>query len=321
MKRLSLIFTLLIIFSLSACTLPAPGGGSQQAGTATATSAAQNMDVPTATRPAAGAPAGEQGQPAPTATQPPAVTSTAPVVAQPDTAPTATTQAEVGAGQDAATAPTKTAAPLIKFDPNVSLGNPKYLNNFEVAYLDEWAPPETKKLPDNSTIRLQFKDGKLYVTGKQREFSTWWFSYHNLKDFFVEMTFDTETCSGSDTYGIILRGPAHLAGVSYGYVVAFTCDGHYWVFRLDGIDPWQAKELVDETKSDIINTGSDKLNVIGVRANGETLTIYGNGYQLAQVKDNKYSQGRLGVFVRAVNTSNYTFRLTRLAYWILNTPK
>jgi len=52
----------------------------------------------------------------------------------------------------------------------------------------------------------------------------------------------------------------------------------------------------------------------------ETLTIYGNGYQLAQVKDNKYSQGRLGVFVRAVNTSNYTFRLTRLAYWILNTP-
>ena len=125
----------------------------------------------------------------------------------------------------------------------------------------------------------------------------------------------------TDAYGIILRGPAHLAGVSYGYVVAFTCDGHYWVFRLDGINPWQTKELVDETKSNVINTGSDKLNVIGVRADGETLTIYGNGYQLAQVKDNKFSQGRIGVFVRAVNTSNYTFRLIRLAYWVLNTPK
>jgi len=320
MKRLSFFFTLLIIFSLSACTLPAPGGSALQAASPTPTTAAQNVAVPTATRSGGEAPAGDQGQPAPTATQQPAVTSTPAAEAPAAQAPTATTQAQVGAGQDAA-APTKTSAPLIKFDPYVSLGNPNYINKFEVAYLDEWAQPETKKLPDNSEIRLQFKDGKLYVTGKQREFSTWWFSYHNLKDFYVEMTFDSETCSGSDAYGIILRGPAHLAGVSYGYVAALTCDGHYWVFRLDGINPWQVKELVDETKSDTVNAGSDKLNVIGVRADGETITVYANGYQVAQVKDNKYSQGRIGVYVRAVNTSNYTYRLTKLAYWILNKPK
>jgi hypothetical protein len=116
--------------------------------------------------------------------------------------------------------------------------------------LREWAQPEEDTLPDNRDIRLQFKDGQLYVTGKRPGFSTWWFSYHTLSDAFIEMTFNTEDCSDEDAYGIIFRGPPHRAGQSYGYVVSFTCDEKLWVYRLDGVDPWDAETLIDEEEQD-----------------------------------------------------------------------
>jgi hypothetical protein len=71
------------------------------------------------------------------------------------------------------------------------------------------------------------------------------------------------------------------------------------------------------TLSDIINAGSNKQNVMAVRAVGDKLTIYANGYQIAQVTDKEYTQGRIGVYVRASDTANYTYRMTKLVYWNL----
>ena len=181
----------------------------------------------------------------------------------------------------------------------------------------EWATSETGKLPDNTHIKLNFKDGKLYVTGKQVDFSTWWFTWHSLKDFYLEMSFDTQQCLGSDAYGMIFRGPEHLAGESYGYVVAFSCDGYFWIFRLDGADPWDATDLISWTKSDAIKAGSKAENLMAVRAEGKTLTFFANGRQLAQVTDDEYSQGRFGVFVRSSEEGDYTYRVKKVAYWVL----
>lgn len=311
MKKLSFTLSLVIILLLGACQLPAPDGGSPVAQTSpTATSVfGEATNTPAPVKPAA-------DQPQPTATQPPAVTNTLPPPTATAVPPTSTSQPVTDAQ---APAPTKTATrqPAVAFDPFTTYGEPKYKNDMVYANISEWAPPETNALPDNKDIKLVFKDGKLYVTGKQREFSTWWFSYHSLKDFYLQMTFDTETCAGNDAYGMMVRGPEHLAGVSYGYVIAFTCDGKVWVFRLDGVDPWDAEDLVDEYPSGYVKAGSDKENTIGVRAEGNVLSIVVNGYLLETIRDNEYSQGRFGVFVRAANTEDYTYRLTKFAYWIL----
>jgi hypothetical protein len=315
MKRTVLLLSLVVILVLGACQLPAPGGGPpavQDSPTATEQSVFDE-----ATPPSGGEQGGGQAQdqPQPTATQPPAVTNTQPAPTATSAPPTAT-QPAADALVPSST-PTKTRQPAVAFDPYTTYGKPKYQNDMVVANFNEWAPPETGKLPDNENLQLSFKDGKLYVTGKQRGFSTWWFTYHELKNFYLEMTFDTETCSGNDAYGMILRGPEHKAGVSYGYVIAFTCDGKIWAFRLDGTNPWQVNELIDEYPSGYVNAGSDKLNVIGVRADGNVLSIVANGYLLETIQDNKYSQGRFGVFVRAADTRDYTYRLTKFAYWIL----
>jgi hypothetical protein len=181
----------------------------------------------------------------------------------------------------------------------------------------EWADAETHKLPDDNSIQLNFKDNKLYVTGKQLDFSTWWFTWHSIKDFYLEMSFDTQQCLGSDAYGMIIRGPEHLAGESYGYVVAFSCDGYYWVFRLDSADPWDATDLVSWTKNDAIKTGVKAENLMAVRAEGKTLTFLANGVQIAQVTDDEFSQGRFGVFVRSSEDGDYTYRVKKVAYWLL----
>jgi hypothetical protein len=187
----------------------------------------------------------------------------------------------------------------------------------QFANLGEWAQAGTKTLPNNRNIRLQFKDGDLYVTGKRSGFSTWWFSYHTLRDAYIEMTFNTENCSGEDAYGFIFRGPPHLAGVSYGYVVSFTCNGSLWVFRLDGVNPWEAENLIDQEQISAINTGQDEQNVIGVRAEGDRFVIFANDIQVAEVEDDHFERGRVGVFVRAARRDAYTYRVTNFAYWVL----
>ena len=322
MKKFFLIITILVMLVLAGCTLPAPSSGPSPSGdspTATNNQPASDGAQPSApTATSAGGAATGGDKPVPSPTSPPASTSTQP-------APTATSQspavAATATAVPATQVATKTTFPVKAFDPASVYGKPQYENKMEYANFSEWASPETNTMPDNENIRLVFKDGKLYVTGKKLEFSTWWFSYHSLKDFYTEMTFDSGTCSGGDAYGMIVRGPEHKAGVSYGYVVSFTCDGHLWVFRLNGVDPWDAKELVNETKNDHINTGSNRQNVIGVRADGSTLTIVANGYEIAQVKDEEFTKGRIGVFVRPSNTANYTYRLTKFVYWVLNQEK
>jgi hypothetical protein len=258
----------------------------------------------------------------PTATQSaPEATVPPPTAAPPTTVvtlPADTPAAEQAAVQPSATQPPPTATPVpeITFDPYTDLGDPTYENPMEFPNLWEWKSPEEDELPNNNRLRLRFDDGKLRVTGKRSGFSTWWFSGHTLSDAFVEMTFDTLDCSGDDAYGIILRGPKHLAGESYGYVVSFTCDGRLWVFRLDSGKPFDIESL-EENDIDAIDTGADEENVIGVRAEGDEFIVYANGVQVAEFEDDEFEKGRVGVFVQAAGRGAYTYKVTNFAFWDL----
>jgi hypothetical protein len=320
MKRIRFFLSILVLLTLSACVLQMPAGGTPSAIPAQTEIPTVNVSTP-----------GEAVTPTllPTATEAgSAPTAAAPAAASTTAAPTAAiTQSATQVPQSALSQPTATLpgptatlspTPITGFDPFTVYGKPKYQNRMQVPNLREWAQPDSDVLPNNSNIRLQFKDGQLYVTGKSPDFSTWWFSYHTLGDAYIEMTFNSENCSGEDAYGIIFRGPPHLAGESYGYVVSFTCNGNLWVYRLDGIDPWEAEDLISEVQVDAIKSGSDQQNVMGVNMVGSKLTIFANGSQAATVEDDHFRQGRLGVFVRpAAGSGSYTYRVTNLAYWLL----
>jgi len=314
MKRIPALLTILFLLTLSACVLPLPRSQAPTAGPLDTEAPAVEVVVPTDTvvpsplptytevvPPTEPAPAVEQ-QPTP---YPPPQQPTVEVV-QPTSQPTATQPA-----------PTATSAPAVTFDPYTSYGEPTYQNPMEIPYYSEWTEAGEQFLPDDRNIRLRFKDGQLYVTGKRLEFSTWWFSYHTVSDAYIEMTFNSEDCSGEDAYGLIFRGSPHKAGISYGYVVSFTCEGTLWFFRLDDADPWDVESLAAEDEISAINTGSDEENVIGVRAEGDNLVIYANGVRVAEVEDDHFAKGRVGVYVRSARPGIYTYRVTDFAYWLL----
>lgn len=208
------------------------------------------------------------------------------------------------------------APPGEKFDPTETYGTPTFLDPMNTANSGNWKSGGS--FPNTEFIQISLENDNLYVTGKKPGFSTWFFSWPTLTDFFMQMEVKTGECSGRDEYGLIVRGPAHKAGVSYGYIIAFNCDGHYRVTRLNSVDPYNATDLVSLKESDYIQTGSDQKNVIGIRAKGQKLTVYANGYQIAEIKDASFSQGRYGVFVQAVETINYTYRPVQIAWWDLS---
>ncbi|OGO28242.1 MAG: hypothetical protein A2W33_06990 [Chloroflexi bacterium RBG_16_52_11] len=310
MKKIAFFLPFLILSILGACTLRVPVS-----------------ETPTTDIVTTGAPAETEMAPVvPVApTQLPAVTDSAlPTEAAPTNAPPPsvtplppTQEVQPALSQPTATAPlpTATVIPVTTLNPYTAYGDPTYVNPMEFANYWEWAPPETDTLPNNQRIRLQFKDGQLYVTGKRLDFSTWWFSSHFLSDAYMEMTFNTEDCSGEDAYGMIFHGPKHLAGISYGYIASFTCGGELWVARLDDAEPWEVEVLIDEEEISAANTGPGEQNVIGVLAEGDRYVIYANGTQVAEFEDDHFEKGRMGVFVRAASPDAYTYRVTNLSYW------
>ena len=221
-----------------------------------------------------------------------------------------------------ASAPTANVTPVPgTFDPFTTYGNPTFDDPMTGENINDWVNPKSGLLPNTNYIKITETGAKFYVTGKLKGFSTWYFQWRELTDFYMQSTFDSGACAGRDAYGLIIRGPEHSAGVSYGYVVAFSCDGQVWVFRLDGANPYTTKELVSWTKSDYILAGTNKQNVMGIQAIGDKLTIFANGHQIAQVTDNKYTFGRYGVFVSPDVTANYTYRVVRMTYWDLTPPQ
>lgn len=302
---LIVLTTLITSLIMAACTLPAPGG---EPPTATMPEAVE--EVATAVPTEAPSPTPPPTEVPPTAEPPTAAPPT-------DTAIPPTQEAQPEAAQPTATqpAPTNSPTPGASFDPRTSYGEPTYENPMEFPNYWEWASAGTDTLPNNKIIRLQFKDGNLYVTGKRVNFSTWWFSGHFLNDAFIEMTYDTEDCSGDDAYGMILRGPKHGAGISYGYIVSITCDGEIAAFRLDSGDPFDVEELVDWQKPAAINTGSEAENVLGVRAEDDQFTVYVNGTEVIEFEDDHFEKGRVGVFVRAARPNAYTYRVKNFAFW------
>lgn len=212
---------------------------------------------------------------------------------------------------------TPTAAPTSSgaaFDPYKTYGTPDFEDVMDKSSILDWANPDGT-LPDTNDIRLFVDGDKFLVTGKKLDFSTWWFNWASMGNFYIEMNVDSRTCTDRDAYGLILRGPGHGAGISYGYVVSFTCDGRLWVYRLDGVKPWNSTELYTPTVNANIAKGSNTRNVIGVKAMGDTVTVYANGVQVFQFVDRHYLEGRYGLFVRPDTTDYYTYEVVKIAYW------
>ncbi len=320
MRKPYALMVLGLLLILSACTRPAPPvpvldpTEVPQTGGETPTGQAPTSEQPS-TDPY---PAPETLTPPPTSTPFPTSVAAEPTATQvPPTQGAAATTTSAPPTTAATNTPGPTATPTLPpFNPKASLGSPTFRDPMGPTSNINWSSDGV--LPDTDNIELELEDDQLLVTGRNIQFDTWWFSWPTMDDFFIQMEVETDQCSGRDAYGLILRGPPKGTGDAWGYIVALSCDGQYLVRRVDSANPYLWVDLVPWTSNVNIKTGSDKTNSLGVEMVGGRIRVYANQFQIAQINDSSYDEGRYGVYINAGQTVNFTYRVEEISYWDLN---
>jgi hypothetical protein len=198
--------------------------------------------------------------------------------------------------------PTTTLTPTLSADdPRLKLGSPTWKEDFSKDNQNFYQF-------ENDQTRVIYESGNLVLTAKNPiNWVGWSLSAKKPKDFYLEATFKTMTCSGLDRYGLVFRAP----DTNNGYFLGFSCDGKYSL-RIYS----QQGNLITWTPNSAINSGSNQVNRIGVSAQGDRFAFYANGKLLTETKESTFTEGGLfGAFIAAANTSNFTVNLDEIAYW------
>ena len=269
-------------------TLPGDSGG----GEATST-----QSEPTATT--------EQGQPTPFTINP--TDTSTPTNTLEATEPPDTT--EEPQTPDPTSTPSNWDPPdFPPFDPVSAFGGSRHIEDFQDAtpWQDYYGNME------NEYIALVIEDGQMHVTGKISYFRTPWFGGFELGDFYIEMDVNSGECTFDDTYGIIVRGEPS----DHGYAFGFNCGGEVAAWRIDSItDPYVENQILGWTSTELIRTGANQSNILGVRMEGSEIIIYANRYQFTILYDDAYDWGQYGVFVMAGEDDNYTYTIDQIQVW------
>lgn len=198
--------------------------------------------------------------------------------------------------------PTKTLTPtLSQDDPRVNLGSPTWKEEFTKSNNNFFEA-------EDEQTRFAYEDGSLVLTGKNPNgWMGWSLSYLKPKDFYLEATFNIETCSGLDRYGLVYRAPNYEDGYFFG----FSCDGKYSLRIFN-----QLGTLIPLTENPEIRAGSNQQNRIGIMAQGDRFAFYANGKLLQEVQESTFLEGGLfGAFISSYNTPNFTVRMDKIEYW------
>lgn len=209
--------------------------------------------------------------------------------------------------------PTATTSPTIEptlpsGDPKVYLGQPEWFTSLETG--------RNFGVVENDNTRIYQENGALVLTGV---FANGWRGWsltfsRQPQDFYLDATFKTQSCSGSDQYGLMFRAPNTSAGYFYG----ITCNGQYFFEANDFNDNGFQSGLVDLTPSQYILAGSNQINRLGVMAKADQLSLYINGSLIQEISDTNFKEkGYFGAFISAYETANLIIQMDEISLWNL----
>jgi hypothetical protein len=304
MKFLSVrigIFGVLVIFlviAASSCSLPVPATPTPEPVSELTPDAIYTAAVQTVIAQlteSAPTPEPTPTQPLPEATLPaqdtPAPTEPASPTPLPTATPTYTPTSQ----------PEPTSPPSAE-DPTLNLGSPTWRDTFE-------NDANWPVYADGNAL-FEVRDNQMVMVSYNANFVNWWLlTPPTIEVFYLEAEGASGACAGRDRWGLFFRAPDYTRG----YLFGLSCDGRYALWIFDG-----AREvyLVEWTDSPHIQKGADQTNRIGVKADGNRLSLYANGHFLTDVRDDSFAAGRFGLFVGAATTPGYTVKVDQVAYWL-----
>ena len=214
--------------------------------------------------------------------------------------------AETPGPESTATTAASPAVTLDPSDPKAGLANPDWHEGFDgtaawYVFQDEF-------------IRFQSIANKLEMTAFQANNRNGWALAPQLvsNKFYVEMTATFgDTCKGADHFGLML---SPVSSADKGYLFGISCEGKYVLWKWDGT---RMTALVKWTKSEGILDGANKTNRIGIKVEGNKLSLHANGTLLTELTDESYDKVYFGVFVGAAESANFLVQVSSLNYWSL----
>ena len=194
---------------------------------------------------------------------------------------------------------------VVEGDPTVALGAPDGVENFDNA--NNWTNFTSE------CFNSEITGGQFVMTANGvPQFSCWEISWPQLQNFYLDTTqIMPTTCQPDDRFGFIFRAP----DTNRGYLYGFNCAGQYSLTIWDGE---LTTTLVQPTANEAIRQGPGVVNVMGLMAFGENISMYANGVYLQTVSDYTFiDTGRFGYFVRAATEDPFTVRYDQLRVWSL----
>jgi hypothetical protein len=202
---------------------------------------------------------------------------------------------------------TLTLTPTAAGELKDSLGEPSWSDPLDSA--------KSFYLFENEGTRVTAENGALLLSGLQANgWLGWSLTYSRQpQNFYVEATFITQDCAGSDRYGLVFRAPNANAGYFFGV----TCGGAFDLSAAD-FETDTKTDLVQASSNPAIVSGANQTNRLGVLANGETISLYANGKLLQEVNNATFKEkGYFGPFVAANQTAGFTVKMDEIKLWIL----
>jgi hypothetical protein len=192
----------------------------------------------------------------------------------------------------------------------LDLGDPDYLDYFDVP--EKWFDYDT---PGRAAYGVA--DGKLWgLDYEPDELYSWWSYTDKQTDLvYAEVSATNGDCVGKDAVGFVIHSSPETAAGGYGLEV--SCDGA-WRFLKHRVGK-MPQEIIEWTPSDVIQTGKDGVNRLGIWDHFGKFYFFINGVMVGESRDtpHQYPGGTFALYVKAAQTYNLKAWFYDLASWEL----
>jgi hypothetical protein len=167
-------------------------------------------------------------------------------------------------------------------------------------YSDGFDPQDgTKRAFSDENGSAFYENGKLHIrnyTISPSPSASFWST--EFTDFTAEIEMEFVGGSNDNWQGFLCR---YNLGVGDYYFLGISADGYYMIEKFEAGDGGVSTSLSRPSTSSHILTGLGITNTVRVECIGNSLTLYVNGFSLAQVTDSTFSTGIVGFGVTSLS--------------------
>jgi len=191
----------------------------------------------------------------------------------------------------------------------------KYLDLAHPDHTDYFINPDTWYDYEAAGASYSIQDGKLVGTDNVAQEGLYW-SYTSVQSgrLYAEISATNGDCISKDAVGLVIRiDPEQTPS---GYALEVSCDGAWRLIRFRPAGGATATQ-VDWTPSDVIRTGKDATNRLGIWGYDGKFYIFINGFQVGEHWDAgmPWAYGYFAAYVRAEYTYPLSATFDDFAFW------